>query len=689
MNSNIKKNRLILAIITISLVGLIGIGMSYAYWWFTTIQDKNNVGVSECFSIELTNQANEINLTNTYPITDAEGRKLTPYTFTLKNTCSMSAKYNLNMEMLSGTTLNSGYVAVLVNNKDIRLLSSYDAATTVIDGSTESRTLDIGLLEGNSSKDYSISLWIDEDVTLEDDILNKVFKSKIIIDAIATEKSALDVAIDVARDKIIASVDTTGKCPTINSDGTVAVSEEESTDGYLCTAPDVYGTSYYYRGNVTNNYVKFGEWKVQKYFGDYSDTYSSYEVYDSLKECQEASEYNVNCRIGIDVGMPMYWRIIRINGDGTVRVIYDGTSAHANGEDSEDRQIGMSAFNDFWKRDNVQESTNSSVSFDNAGVGYMYGNHDTIVETIEYSSTSFTNTSTYYIAKEYNYDESTGLFTLKDPIQVLGSDLTTDYIGYYYTSHTPTDPPSSVGLLYKIMRITAGDKSASVKYVLVSQGTSSKEVAQTNTNDSTIKTYLDNWYKTNISGTENEQYLADNIFCNDRSLGTSSRPAAVTNNFYSVRRLSSIKPGLGAGKTDTLYNFYDSVSQRKFNLGCSQQNDAFTVSDNKNGNGALRYPVGLINATEVTLSGVWYNTNNSHYLYSGFDYWTLTPHDFEGRYASAYYANVMYVHSYGNTYDSEFDVAYIGNGVRPVINLKADILLQGSGTATDPYHLSS
>ena len=683
MNSNIKKNRLILAIITITLVGLIGIGMSYAYWRSTVIQDKTNVGASKCFSIELANQANEINLTNAYPITDAEGRKLTPYTFTLKNTCSMSAKYNLNMEMLKGTTLNSGYVAVLVNNKDIRLLSSYDAATTVIDGSTESRTLDIGLLEGNSSKDYSISLWIDEDVTLEDDILNKLFKSKIIIDAIATEKSALDVAVDVARDKIIASVDTTGKCPTINSDGTVAVSEEEATDGYLCTAPDVYGTSYYYRGNVTNNYVKFGEWKVQKYFGDYSDTYSSYMVYDSLKECQEASKYNVNCRIGIDVGMPMYWRIIRINGDGTVRVIYDGTSAHANGEESEDRQIGMSAFNDFWKRDNVQESTNSSVTFDNAGVGYMYGNRDAIVEDTKYfSSTGFTNTSTYYIAKEYNYDATTDRFTLKDPIAVLGSAMTSDYVGYYTFGNSDASYSSSYELM-KIFGVTAGDSSASVDYGFVRYGTSSKEVAQTNTNDSTIKTYLDNWYKTNISGTENEQYLADNIFCNDRSLGTSSRPAAVTNNFYSVRRLSSIKPGLGAGTTDTLYNFYDSVSQRKFNLGCSQQNDAFTVSDTKIGNGVLRYPVGLINATEVTLSGVWYNTNNSHYLYSGFDYWTLTPHDFTGR-----YANVMYVHSYGNTYDSYFDNAYIGNGVRPVFNLKADILLQGSGTAEDPYHLS-
>ncbi len=678
MNSNIKKNRLILVIITITLVGLIGVGMSYAYWRSTVIQDKTNIGASKCFSIELANQANEINLTNAYPITDAEGRKLTPYTFTLKNTCSMSAKYNLNMEMLKGTTLNSGYVAVLVNNKDIRLLSSYDAATTVIDGSTESRTLDIGLLEGNSSKDYSISLWIDEDVTLEDDILNKVFKSKIVVDAIATEKSALDVAVDVARDKIFASVDTTGKCPTINSDGTVAVSEKEATDGYLCTAPDAYGTSYYYRGNVTNNYVKFGEWKVQKYFGYYDDTSSSYMVYDSLKECQEASEYNVNCRIGIDVGMPMYWRIIRINGDGTVRVIYDGTSAHANGEESEDRQIGRSAFNDFWKKDNVQEATESYVFADNAGVGYMYGNRDAIVEATESSSsTSITNTSTYYIAKEYTFDESTKKFTLKNPIAVLGSAMTSDYAGYYTFGSTSANTSNSY--VYKIFGVRA---DGYVEYGYVGYGTSSIEVAQTNINDSTIKTYLDNWYKTNISGTESEQYLVDNIFCNDRSLSTSGGPISITNNFYSVRRLSSIKPGLGAGATETWYNFYDSVSQRKLNLRCPQQNDAFTVSDTKNGNGALRYPVGLINATEVRLAGGGFQNNREYYLYSGFAYCTLTPRVFTGNDAC-----VMGVDDDGYASDCN-NVASI-DGVRPVINLKAEILLQGSGTATDPYRISS
>ena len=104
------------------------------------------------------------------------------------------------------------------------------------------------------------------------------------------------------------------RCPSMNSDGTVTVTGAEDTYGYLCKAKDVYGDSYYFRGNVTNNYVLFAD---------------------------------------------KYWRIIRYNGDGSVRVIYDGTSAHANGESSTDRQIGTSAFNSSYN--------------DNAYVGYMYG----------------------------------------------------------------------------------------------------------------------------------------------------------------------------------------------------------------------------------------------------------------------------------------------------------------------------
>ena len=113
---------------------------------------------------------------------------------------------------------------------------------------------------------------------------------------------------------IIAQLDDTGKCPTVAEDGTVQVTNIEITNGYLCSAPDDYGTSYYFRGTSQNNYV---------YFAGY------------------------------------YWRILRINGDGSIRMIYDGTTAHPNGEESTDRAIGTSAFN--------------AYSNDNAYLGYMYG----------------------------------------------------------------------------------------------------------------------------------------------------------------------------------------------------------------------------------------------------------------------------------------------------------------------------
>ena len=446
---------------------------------------------------------------------------------------------------------------------------------------------------------------MDKSVTLSDDAQNKVFKSKVVVDAVATE---------TAMDKIIASVDTTGKCPTINSDGTVNVTSAEATDGYVCSASDAYGTSYYYRGNVTNNYVKFAD---------------------------------------------KYWRIIRINGDGTVRVIYDGTSAHANGESSTDRQIGTSAFNYYWKKDNVQETTNSPVYNDNAGVGYMYGNRDAIVEATEYfRSTSFTNTDTYYIAKEYTYDATTDEFTLKDPIAVLGSAMTSDYVGYY--TFDETDANYSNQYVYKIMGITAGEKWAEVKYGFVRYGTSSKEVAQTNINDSTMKTYLDNWYKTNISGTENEQYLADNIFCNDRSF-------------------SSDNSGTGAGVSYTKYNWAN-WHPSKSNLKCPQQNDAFTVSDTTNGNGALTYPIGLITTDEAILAGG-SSSNNGYYLYLGSWYWVFSPANF-----NLWYANMRGV-SDGIITDAWGNPNLTG-GVRPVLNLKPEVLNNGDGTMNNPYKLS-
>ena len=406
------------------------------------------------------------------------------------------------------------------------------------------------------------------------------------------------------------------RCPSMNSDGTITVNGIEGTYGYLCKAKDAYGTSYYYRGNVINNYVLFAGF---------------------------------------------YWRIVRFNGDGTLRVIYDGTSAHSNYESSTDRQIGTTLFNDYWKKDNVKESTNSYVYYDNAGVGYMYGNRDGIVEqSTQYSTSSYTNTSTYYIAKEYNYNASTDRFTLKNPIAVKGSDMTSSYVGYY--TFNGTSSSSSYQYIYKITSVTAGSSRATIGYSYVTYGTTSKEKAQTNTNSSDIKTYLDTWYENNIKGTTNEQYVADNIFCNDRSLASNNT-------------------GTGAGKSATYYRWYNdagTTQNSKMMLTCPQKNDAFTINDTSKGNGALTYGIGLLTADEVALAGGWWSNNSNYYLYSGQYYWLASPYRFNG--LSAY---GRYVYSGGFLGSNGVHYSY---GARPVINLTSEILKNGDGTASNPYH---
>ena len=88
----------------------------------------------------------------------------------------------------------------------------------------------------------------------------------------------------------------------------------EDTTGTVYSVQDDWGTSYVYAGAPTDNWV---------YFAGF------------------------------------YWRIIRINGDGSIRMIYSGDGSSGPVETGEATQIGTSAFNE-------QEN-------DNAYVGYMYG----------------------------------------------------------------------------------------------------------------------------------------------------------------------------------------------------------------------------------------------------------------------------------------------------------------------------
>ena len=286
--------------------------------------------------------------------------------------------------------------------------------------------------------------------------------------------------------------------------------------------------SYYYRGAVDNNWVKFGK--------------------EGTKD--------------------IYWRIIRINGDGSIRMIYSGTTDPKN---------------------------ESSVAGSN-GV-YMTGTGTQI--TVDSTNTFAFNSS--------NNNPS--------------------YVGYMFTE---------------------GQQHG-------------------NGTPSTIKTAIDNWYKTTTletDATTKELVSQDQIFCNDRSATTSV----------------SVTPGEISGSMSTSTTYYYGayvrlITNKSPKLTCTTASDKFTSKKSSIGNKALDYPVGLITADEVAMAGGKFETSNStYYLYTNQYYWSGSPNSFSSGYAVA---GGFLVTSSG--YLGNYSVGYNG-GARPVVSLSSKAKLLGSGT---------
>ena len=179
------------------------------------------------------------------------------------------------------------------------------------------------------------------------------------------------------------------------------------------------------------------------------------------------------------------------------------------------------------------------------------------------------------------------------------------------------------------------------------------------TSNSTIITELNDWYQTNLASYAS--YIDTGAgFCSDRDIQSgytwSSQPSS-TIYYAPYERI---------------------VTNTTASLDCSPE-DVLSV-DNKR----LTYPIGLITADEVVYGGIpWYQNGSatSNYLYTGQNYWTMSPYHFN------IIACIFIVHSYGYLSNSGDGVTST-NGVRPVINLRSDVIItSGNGTATSPFQI--
>ena len=288
----------------------------------------------------------------------------------------------------------------------------------------------------------------------------------------------------------------------------------ETNTGTLYKATESIASStpkdvYYFAGNAKNNWVKFGGF---------------------------------------------YWRIIRTNHDGSIRLLYSGTAT-----DTTSGYIGTSAFN--------------STKDDPIYVGYMYGTSGTLASN------------------------------------------------------------------------------------------------RTNENDSIIKTYIDNWYNTNLSSYT--KYIStEAVYCNDREVGEGTYSVSDSFNYYVYTRLNAGNPT------------YD----------CEDTKDAFSGS---NSEAKLTYPIGLMTADEITYAGgykftsltspyAWYYLNSAGGSITGSTYWwLLSPFNCNGNGSRVWFV-------FGSVRPGNLNSGTVNpsSSVRPAISIKGDALYsKGDGSPEKPYEI--
>ena len=390
------KKRMLILCIMLAVVLMIT-GVSYAVFTNYSSQTDANTLAASCMDLEFNGQ-NEINLLNTYPISEGEALEQTPYTFTIKNKCDNYIEYYVIASVISTTNkVDSKYVKVsLLGDNDLNgtAINTLESISTPQSLSKYNITENYILKRGDGiskdeSRTFNFRMWLDsnnKDIWTKEDIEGKDYQVKIsVVGTVKTRpKDDLYVAALIdgvesstfpTTDKYTASVECTrnGKkidanesitwngtkwlLSTAISDGNVRCNATFITkvptfaetilaknevkvpittpgaaistadEALLASAEDDYGTSYYFRGAVTNNYVEFAN------------------------KC---------------------WRIVRVSGDGSVKLILhnDNKTGVANPCDA----ASNSASAAFARYSGTTYTSKFNEKYDdNAYVGFKYG----------------------------------------------------------------------------------------------------------------------------------------------------------------------------------------------------------------------------------------------------------------------------------------------------------------------------
>ena len=346
----IKKKKRNLSIYYGLLVTVICIiGVSFAWFRLYLSQTENNTIASRtCFNTTLTEDTSKISLTDAFPITDEDGLKQTPFTFTIKNNCNSYVKVYITIdstyrESTDTSYLKDNYMKVNISQKGTTTGKSVILGSQTLTDLEDDRKGYIIVstgLKANEEKSYDLKIWMDSAVTTEQG-LNKNWSGKIVVVSNASNKPTFAETI-LANNEVKTPITTPG----------AAISTAD--EALLASAEDDYGTSYYFRGAVTNNYVEFAN------------------------KC---------------------WKIVRVGGDGSVKLILHNDNTAKTANPCAAANNSASAAFARYSGSTYKSAFNANYN-DNAYVGFKYGT----VGASDYNAThANTNKSTILINLETWY----------------------------------------------------------------------------------------------------------------------------------------------------------------------------------------------------------------------------------------------------------------------------------------------
>ena len=699
MNQKLRsyKKRMLILCIMLAVV-LVMSGVSYAIFTSYSSQSDANTLAASCMDLEFNGQ-NEINLLNTYPISEGEALEQTPYTFTIKNNCDNYIEYYVIASVISTTNkVDSKYVKVsLLGDNDLNgaVINTLESIATPQSLSKYSISENYILKRGDGitkdeSRTFNFRMWLDSnnpDIWTSEDVEGKDYQVKIsVVGTVRTRpKDDLFVAALIDGEEstsfpttsgYTASVECTRNGKKVNAKESIVWNGTEweltakiNGGNVRCNAIFTTKVPTLAETILASNEVKtplttpgkevsaHTKDDVESQTTSVSSTYQAYYFTYGTGYTANGSKFNLTgTAVTADtyansysslVGKYFVSSLASSNGSSTA-----GTMKTTTNLSSVYYVVSATSSSYTYKQITSNKNTTEALlasTEDDYGTSYYFRG------AVKNNYVQFANKCWRIV--RVNGDGSIKL--------VLHNDNTSSSSSPCAASNNSTTAAFArySGSTYNTAFNSSYNDNAYVGFMYGTAGSSDYASTHANTNKSDILKNLETWYTNNLASYESK--LADTIWCNDKSTRSGD---------------------LGYGTNVTYYGAYNRLASTKQpTLKCPNDNNGgklskFTVDDTTNGNGNLTYKIGLLTADEIAFAGsISGYYNRSTYLQENTGttwWWSLSPDYFNGDGASVWFVDSGYLNNY---------FVFNGDGLRPAISLISSTSVTGNGTSDNPY----